>query len=202
MAVQIPKAPIPTGGGSAGVQLVKVVAEAVIEALVQSAVEGAKKKRPESADNQPPIPDLEADEYLCLQQTFYNTLAIQDVAAAIDRASIAHGVAMSEQLAALHSIERKVSAVVDCMNYSFPYVGWLKDVAELNYNQNQQNVDLILQRLAQMTQELTGKQVATLNVQAVPFEPTQDLEVDIRVDGVDNPDLEHYAEIVDEGPQP
>ena len=86
---------------------------------------------------------------------------------------------------------------MDSLNYSLPYVGWLKDTAELFYRQNQQNSDLLLQRLAQSTQEFTGRQVQTLNAEEIPFEPVNDLQVDVRIDGVDNEELDSYAEIAD-----
>lgn len=195
--VPLPKEPIPTGGGSGAVQLAKVVGQVIIQEILTRTIENAKKQRPPEAGENPPTPDPESDEFLCIQATWYNTLAIQDVAAAIDRHSAANAVGITELTKALNSIDRKLSAIVDSLNYSLPYVGWLKDTAELFYRQNQQNSDLLLQRLAQSTQEFTGRQVQTLNAEEIPFEPVNDLQVDVRIDGVDNEELDSYAEIAD-----
>lgn len=198
--VPLPKDPIPTGGGSGAVQLAKVVGQAIMQEILSRTIENAKKQRPPEAGENPPTPDPESDEFLCIQATWYNTLAIQDVAAAIDRHSAANAVALTELTKALNSIDRKLSAIVDSMNYSLPYVGWTKDTMELFYRQNQQNWDLLMQRLAQCTQEFTGRQVQTLNAEEIPFQPVNDLQVDVRIDGVDNEELESYAQITDPPP--
>lgn len=200
--VPIIKDPIPTSGGGKGVQLVKVISQAIIQEIVDRTLENAKKTRPPEAGEHPPVPDPEVDEYLCIQATNFNTYAIQDVAAAIDRNTAAMATGFSEMTNAINAHNRTLQAVVDSLEYGIPYVGWTKDTVELFYKQQQQNWDGLYQRLAQMTQEFTGRQVQPLNLEELPFEPVNDLQVDVRIEGMEIEELDHYATIDDPPSQP
>lgn len=105
---------------------------------------------------------------------------------------------------AVNAQTRVHQAILEQLQYALPYVGWTKDVVELFFKLDKQNSDLLLQRLAQMTQEFTGRQVQPLNQEEIEYNPTQDLQVEVRIDGLEIEELPVLAELTlpEEPPAP
>ena len=204
MTVQLPKAPIPTSGGSGGAQLLKIAAEAGAQVIAEKIAENLLKKRPNDASEHPPVPDAQADEFLCIQATNYNTYAISEIPPAIDHNTAMLSGGFTELTNAVNAQTRVHQAILEQLQYALPYVGWTKDVVELFFKLEKQNADLLLQRLAQVTQEFTGRQVQPLNQEEIEYNPTQDLQVDVRIDGLEIEELPVLAELTlpEEPPQP
>lgn len=199
--IPLPKIPLPIPGGPIAQIIIQIVGEAVFEALLEELLDWKKNKRPDAADPFPPVPDPEADEIACLEQTYYNTLAIHDVASAIKQHAIATTLAGDNLTKAVSSLEARVGNLINMLTYAETTTEFKVESTKAIFDLLKQNKDLELKRHAEMVHLFTGRRPAVLEVEEIAF-PEIDFQLDAETDGFENRELEELFQWEDEPPAP
>lgn len=199
--IPLEKIPLPIPGGPIAKIVLQIVGEAVLEALIDELLDWFKHQRPENADQHPPAPDEESPEFACLEQTYYNTLAIGEVAGAIKQHGVVMTVALDQLNKSVSSIENRLGNLIELLTYTETTTEFKVQAAKAFFDLMKQNSDLELKRISEITHLFTGRQVQNLEVEEVLF-PEIDFQLDARTDGLENRDLENIGEITDPPPAP
>lgn len=199
--IPIEKIPLPIPGGPVAKIVISIIGEAVFEALIDEFLDWLKNKRPESADPHPPTPDVESPEFACLEQTYYNTLAIGDVASAIKQHGIVTTVALDNLTTAVSSLETRLGNLIEVLTYTETTTEFKVQSLKAFFDLMKQNSDLELKRQIEMVHLFTGRRPVNIETEEVAF-PEIDFQLDARTDGLENRDLDALSEMADPPPAP
>lgn len=199
--IPISKVPLPIPGGPITKVVLEIVGEEILEQLIEELSDWLKHQPPPETSDLPPTPDPEADEIDCLEQTYYNTLAIHQVVIAIKTGSTLIAAAISEQTKAISAVETRIGNLIEVLSFALPYVGWTQAVLKAFFDLAHQNSTIFFKFFREAWHLLTGRRMTGIDVEDIVF-PEVDYEADVRTDGFENRDLEIEGELDDPPPAP